>query len=90
VKERLADKLLITAQEDVQGAAHAMRLDLYKKLATADPVAARMPYAVVTRLGENYGRPLLPPHIYVLYSMAAPRHMYLCIVVPDGETGAIY
>lgn len=38
--------------EAVEGSKRNMREDLYKKHVSGDPVAARLPYAIVTRLVE--------------------------------------
>ena len=46
---------IVTAQEAVQGAGRTMREDLYKKHISGDPVAARMPYAIQTKLIELTG-----------------------------------
>ena len=39
----------------MEGSRQCMREDLYKKHVSADPVAARLPYAIVTRLVELIG-----------------------------------
>ena len=53
--QMLVSKLVVTAQEAVQGAAHNMREDLYKKHMTADAIASRLPYAIVTKQVELKG-----------------------------------
>ena len=53
--EQLVNKLILTAQEAVQGSSAKMREDLYKKVVSADPCAVRMPYAIITRLVEFSG-----------------------------------
>ena len=42
--EHLVNKLVMTCQEAVEGSRHGMRQDIYKKTASADPLAARLPY----------------------------------------------
>ena len=51
----LASKIVVTAQEAVQGASHRMREDLYKKHMTADAIASRLPYAILTKQVELRG-----------------------------------
>ena len=48
-------KIVFTGQETVQGAKKKMREDLYKKLMSADPIAVRLPYAIVTKMVEFKG-----------------------------------
>ena len=47
--------LITTGQEAVEGSKHSFREDFYKKHISADPVAARLPYGIVTRLVELVG-----------------------------------
>ena len=51
----MTGKTVFTGQENVQGSAKAMREDLYKKMLSADPVAVRLPYAILTKLIEFIG-----------------------------------
>ena len=51
----LEGKIISTGQETVQGAARPMRLDLFKKHISADPVAMRLLYSIVTRMVELTG-----------------------------------
>ena len=53
--ETLVHKAVVTAQEAVEGCGHAMREDLYKKHMSADPIACRLPYAIVTKMVELIG-----------------------------------
>lgn len=53
--EGLVGKVITTGQEAVEGARQSMRKDLYKKYMTGDPVAGRMPYAIITRLIDCFG-----------------------------------
>ena len=52
--ELLLGKVVVTGQEAVEGQS-GMRQDLYKKHATGDPVAARLPYGLITRQVELIG-----------------------------------
>jgi hypothetical protein len=51
----LEGKIVTTGQETVQGAVRPMRLDLFKKHISADPIAMRMLYSIVTRMVELVG-----------------------------------
>ena len=51
----LIGKLITTAQEAVDNSRHGFREDLFKKHISADPIAARLPYGIVTRLIELSG-----------------------------------
>ena len=51
----LEGKIVCTGQETVQGAARPMRLDLFKKHISADPIALRLLYSIVTRMVELGG-----------------------------------
>ena len=53
--EGLVGKLIKTGQEAVEGSARAMREDVYKKHVSADPVAARLPYGIVTKMVQLVG-----------------------------------
>ena len=53
--EGLVGKLITTGQEAVEGSARAMREDVHKKHASADPVAARLPYGIVTKMVQLVG-----------------------------------
>ena len=53
--ESLIGKLILTLQEAVENASKGMRQDLYKKLGSADAIAARLPYAIITRMIEIHG-----------------------------------
>ncbi|CAK0849775.1 unnamed protein product, partial [Prorocentrum cordatum] len=53
--ETLAHKLITTGQEAVENSKHGFREDLYKKHISADPIAARLPYGIVTHLVSLYG-----------------------------------
>ena len=53
--ELFVNKLVTTLQERVEGAGHKFRLDLYKKVASADPIAARLPYGILTQMIEIVG-----------------------------------
>ncbi len=48
-------KVIHTGQEAVEGTGRPMREDLYKKHISADPVAARLPYGIITKLVELIG-----------------------------------
>lgn len=41
--------IVVTGQESVEGSSRRMREDLYKKHMSGDPVAARLPYAIITK-----------------------------------------
>ena len=47
--------VVVTGQESVEGSSKRMREDLYKKHVSADPLAARLPYAIVTKQIELNG-----------------------------------
>ena len=51
----LIGKPVITGQETVQGASTSIRLDLLKKHLSADPVAMRQLYAIITHMYELVG-----------------------------------
>ena len=53
--ESMVSRLVVTGQEAVEGNKQGMRQDLYKKHLSADPIACRLPYAVVTKLVELIG-----------------------------------
>ena len=53
--ETLVHKLITTGQEAVENSKHGFREDLYKKHISADPIAARLPYGIVTHLVSLYG-----------------------------------
>ena len=53
--DSLVGKRVYCGQENVAGAKKAMRGDLYKKMQSADPVAVRLPYAILTKLVELTG-----------------------------------
>ena len=53
--QTLVSKIVVTAQEAVQGASHHMREDLYKKHVTGDAIASRLPYAILTKQVELRG-----------------------------------
>ena len=47
--EQLVNCIVVTGQESVEGSSRRMREDLYKKHMSGDPVAARLPYAIITK-----------------------------------------
>ena len=47
--EQLVNCIVVTGQESVEGSSRRMREDLYKKHMSSDPVAARLPYAIITK-----------------------------------------
>ena len=53
--DQLVGKVVVTGQEAVEGSQRKMREDLYKKHLSGDPVPARMPYAIQTKLVELEG-----------------------------------
>ena len=53
--ETLAMHRVVTGQEAVNSSKQKMREDLYKKLMSADPIAVRLPYAIVTKMVELSG-----------------------------------
>ena len=48
-------KIIVTGQESVQGSAHPLREDLFKKHATGNPIACRLPYGKVTSMVKLVG-----------------------------------
>ena len=53
--ELLVGKIVVTGQETVQGSANKMRFDLFKKHLSADPIAMRLLYSIITRMQELVG-----------------------------------
>ncbi len=53
--DNLVGRLIVTGQETVEGSSRKMREDLYKKHVSGDPVPARLPYGIVTKLIELPG-----------------------------------
>ena len=53
--ELLAGKPFVTGQETVTGSARSLRLDLWKKHMSGDPMGMRLPYSIVTRMTELIG-----------------------------------
>ena len=53
--ELLVGKLVVTGQEAVGGSKQGMREDLEKKHISADPIKARLPCSILTRLVELRG-----------------------------------
>ncbi len=53
--DNLVGKLIVTGQEAVEGGSRRMREDLYKNHVSADPIPARLPYGIVTKLVELPG-----------------------------------
>ena len=53
--ENMAGSSVFTGQEAITTAKQKMREDLYKKLLSADPIAVRLPYAIVTKMVELTG-----------------------------------
>lgn len=53
--ELLVDKIVSTGQETVQGADRGFRLDLFKKHLSADPIAMRLLYSIITKMQELVG-----------------------------------
>lgn len=60
-------KLVVTGQEAVEGAGRKMREDLYKKHVSGDPLAARLPYAILTKQIELIGWKRLELNKLVLF-----------------------
>ena len=52
--EQLVHCVVVTGQEAVEGSSRRMREDLFKKHISADPVPARMPYAIITKQVRAY------------------------------------
>jgi hypothetical protein len=53
--ELLVDIPVTTGQETVQGAASSLRFDLLKKHLSADPIAMRLLYSIITRMESLIG-----------------------------------
>ena len=53
--DSMAGHRVFTGQEAITNAKQKMREDLYKKLLSADPIAVRLPYAIVTKMVELTG-----------------------------------
>ena len=50
VVELLVGAFIFTGQENPEGAKHALREDFLKKLATAEGILGRLPYAIVSKM----------------------------------------
>ena len=49
-EEPLVGKIVVAGQETVVGSSNNMRFDLFKKHISADPIAMRLPYSILTKL----------------------------------------